>query len=410
MTKRLKGALLVGQSGGPTAVINCSLVGVIQEAAKHEEIDNIYGMVHGIEGALKENLTDLKKERPETIQGLLNVPASALGSCRHKVTPKDFERIMQIFETHNVRYFTYIGGNDSMDTADRIAALAAKDGYELRVMGIPKTIDNDLAHTDHSPGYGSAARFLAMAAMDVGRDLEAMKTFDNVIIMETLGRHAGWLPAAAALAKKRHEDAPHLVYVPERAFDENEFLEDVKAIYKEIGRVFVVVPAFLRDAKGDIIGADNSKLQKDAFGHTLMSQSSSTPAGYLRELVAQKLNLKARLMLPGLIGRDASTCVSRADQDEAYLMGKQAVMHAVQGDSVYMVTLMRETGPTYRCTTGLVPLAEVANAEKLLPKEFVNERGNGITEAFREYAMPLLGDPLPEYARLERFSVPKLVS
>ena len=410
MTSKLIGRLMVGQSGGPTAVINSSLVGVIQEAMRHGEIEDIYGMVHGVEGLLKENLIDLKRENPETIEGLLHVPASALGSCRHKLSTEDYEQIVRLFKAHNVRYFAYIGGNDSMDTAFKVAQLAGSMGYELRAIGIPKTIDNDLIHTDHTPGYGSAARFLAMAAMDVGRDLEAMNTFDNVIIMETLGRNAGWLPAAAALAKKRPEDAPHLVYFPEIAFNEDEFLADVQTIYKEIGQVFVVVPAFLRDTKGDIVGANMASLQKDAFGNTLMSQSSSTPAGYLRELVTKKLKLKARLMLPGLIGRDSSTCVSRTDQEEAYLVGRHAVLEAVQGNSGNMITLVREPGATYMCTTGLVPLEKVANEERLLPREFINVRGNGVSDAYLKYAYPLLGDRLPEYGRLQGFSVPKRIS
>jgi len=379
-------------------------MGAVQEAAKHEEIEQVYGMLHGIEGVINETLIDLRRERQETIQGLLTAPSSALGSCRHKVTDADYEQILRVFKAHNVRFFAYIGGNDSMDTAARISKIAAHDGYELRVMGIPKTIDNDLDLTDHTPGYGSAARFIAQSTMDVGRDLEAMRPFDNVIIMETLGRHAGWLPAAAALAKTRPEEAPHLVYVPERAFDEEEFLQDVAALYKELGCVFVVVPAFLKDAQGDIVGADKSNVVKDAFGHTLMSQSSSTPATYLRGLVAKRLGLKARVMLPGLIGRDASSCVSPIDRAEAYVVGQMAVRQATQGTSGHMVTLVREPDAVYRCTTGLAPLEAVANAEKLLPAEFINDRGNGITQAYCDYARPLLG-ALPVHTRLERYPV-----
>jgi len=387
-------------------VINHSLVAVIQEAAKHEAIEGVYGMVHGVGGLLRENLIDLRRERQETIQGLLSTPASALGSCRYKVTPQDYERILQIFRAHNVRYFVYIGGNDSMDTAHRVAQLADDRRYELRVMGVPKTMDNDLALTDHCPGYGSAARFIALATMDTGKDLEAMRTFDDVNILETLGRNAGWLAASAFLAKRSAEDAPHLVYVPERTFHEDEFLEDVRETHRELGYVFVAVSQAIRDEQHRTVGTDLSSVAEDAFGHKTMSQSSGT-ANYLRRIVSEKLGLHARVLRPSLIARDFTSCVSRPDQKEAYLTGRSAVSHAVQGNSGYMVTLVREPGPTYGCTTGLAPLQDVANTDKLLPQEYINERGNGITEAFREYALPLLGDPLPRYVRLERFAVPK---
>jgi len=402
--RRLKGTLVVGQSGGPTSVINCSLVAVIREAARYEEIENIYGLEHGIEGALQDNLIDLKKESPETIQGLLDTPASALGSCRRKLTLRDYERIMEVFGAHDVRYFIYIGGNDSMDTAHRIGQLATEDGYDLVVMGVPKTIDNDLALTDHSPGYGSAARFIAMATVDTGRDLEAMSTFDDVTILEAMGRNSGWLTAASVLGKREADDAPHLVYVPERAFSEEEFLEDVRAIHEELGRVFVVVCEGIHDEQGEFVGTAGTSIRVDAFGHRLTALSSGV-ASYLSKLVSERLRLQARFLRPGLIGRGFMGCVSQTDQEEAYLVGRMAVLHALRGESGQMVTLVREPGSGYRCKTGLASLEKVANAEKLLPDQYINERGNFITEGFWRYALPLLGDPLPKYARLEGFSV-----
>jgi 6-phosphofructokinase 1 len=405
---KLRGTLLVGQSGGPTAVINRSLLGVIQEAVEHREIENIYGLVHGIEGALHENMIDLKRERPSTLQGLLHTPSSALGSCRHRLVPHDLERVMKVFRAHDVRYFIYIGGNDSMDTCHKIGKLAAEEGHEMRVMGVPKTVDNDLAITDHCPGYGSAARFIAMATRDAGKDLDAMSTFDDVTILEAMGRNSGWLTAASVLGKRSAEDAPHLVYVPERPFDEERFLEDVKAIHSELGRVFVVVCEGVRDERGEFVGTAVAPLQVDAFGHRLTALTSGV-GSYLSGLAAERLGLQARFLRPGLIGRALTGCVSSTDQQEAYLVGKMAVMHAVRGESGYMVTLVREPGPGYRCTTGLARLEEVAAAEKKLPDEYINEEGNFVTEGFREYALPLIGDPLPEHVRLEGFAVPKLV-
>lgn len=406
MTSKLRGTLVVGQSGGPTAVINCSLVGVLQEADKHAEIENVYGMVHGIEGLLQENLIDLTGERAEAIQGLLHVPASALGSCRHKVTPPDCERILEVFRAHNVRYFIYIGGNDSMDTAHKVGDLAHQEGYELRVMGVPKTVDNDLALTDHCPGYGSAARFLALATMDTGRDLEAMRTFEDVTVFEAMGRNAGWLAAATTLGKMDEQDAPHLVCVPERPFSAEKFLADVGAIHRELGWVFAVVCQGIQDEEGEIVGASAASMGVDAFGHRMMGHTAGV-ASYLKELVAENLGVRSRVLRPSLIGRCFMSCVSPTDQEEAYLVGRTAVRCAVTGESGYMVTLVREPGPDYGCTTGLAPLNEVANEERLLPDEYINAQGNFVTDGFREYALPLLGGPLPTYARLERISVPK---
>lgn len=405
----LKGTLVVGQSGGPTAVINHSLLGVIQEAMKHEEIENIYGLVHGIEGALHEDMIDLKREKPSTLQGLLHTPSSALGSCRHDLMSQDLERVVKVFKTHNVRYFIYIGGGDSMDTAHKIEELAQDEEHEMRVMGVPKTVDNDLAITDHCPGYGSAARFIAMATMDTGKDLDAMSTFDDVTILEAMGRNSGWLTAASVLRKRSAEDAPHLVYVPERPFDEEQFLKDVKGMHDELDRVFVVVCEGVRDEKGEFVGTAAAPTRTDAFGHKLTALTSGV-GSYLSELVAERLGLQARFLRPGLIGRALMGCVSDIDQQEAYLVGKMAVIHAVRGKSGYMVTLVRESAPVYRCMAGLARLEEVAAVEKKLPDEYINERGDSITDGFREYALPLIGDPLPEHVRLEGFAVPKLVA
>ncbi len=404
------GTLVVGQSGGPTAVINASLAGIIRAARQAPAISDIYGLVHGIEGALNEELIDLGQESEETLDLLAETPASALGSCRHKLSDDDYDRILTLFRAHNVRYFVYIGGNDSMDTCHRISELAAATAYEMQVMGVPKTMDNDLALTDHCPGYGSAARFLALASRDTGRDLEAMATFDDVTILEALGRNAGWLTAGAALGKLEPDEAPHLVYVPEVAFDEAQFLEDVAAIHARLGRVFVVVSEGIRDAEGTFIGQHRmNESGGDAFGHVVHSLTTGV-AAYLTERVRETLDIQARFLRPSLIGRALSSCVSETDRQEAFRVGQEAINQLQAGQTGLMITLERVSNSPYRCETGLAPLAAVANDEHLLPREFINEAGNMPTAAFVDYALPLIGGPLPPIARLKAVRVKQRVS
>jgi 6-phosphofructokinase len=376
----LKGNLMVGQSGGPTPVINASLAGVILEAGRYPAITGIYGMVHGIEGALKEELINLGQESPETIDLLAQTPASALGSCRHKLGEGEYERILEVFQAHSVRHFVYIGGNDSMDT------------------------------TDHCPGYGSAGRFFALAARDTGRDLEAMATFDDVTILEAMGRNAGWLTAASALGRETEDEAPHLVYVPEIPFENDRFLDDVKRIHGRLGRVFVVVCEGIKDSEGRPVGAHQLKAGgSDAFGHVLHTLTTGV-AAYLADLVKEKLTIQARFLRPVLIGRAMSACVAETDRQEALRAGRDAVAHLAAGQNGLMVTLERVSEAPYVCGTGVVPLAEVANAEKLLPREFLNEAGNMVTQAFKDYAMPLVDGPLPPLARLKGVRLPQKVS
>lgn len=410
MSTSLKGTLMIGQSGGPTAVINASLAGIIQEAQKYEQVTNIYGLAHGIEGALKEELIDLGRESPETIDLLARTPASALGSCRHKLTDSEYERILDVFKAHNVRFFVYIGGNDSMDTCHRISELAGSIDYEIQVMGVPKTMDNDLALTDHCPGYGSAGLFLALATRDTGLDLEAMATFDDVTILEALGRNAGWLTAASMLGKQSPDEAPHLVYVPEVAFDEARFMDDVARIHQRLGRVFVVVSEGIRDAEGEFIGQHKMKEGGgDAFGHVVHSLTTGV-AAYLTDEIRRKLDIQARFLRPSLIGRALSACVSETDRQEALLVGQQAARHLMEGQTGYMVTLERRSNDPYQIETGLADLSAVANAEKLIPRDFINQAGNMPNERFVEYALPLIGGPLPPVARLKGKQVAQKVS
>jgi len=400
MAKKLKGNLIAGQSGGPTAVINNSLCGVIQEAQKHSDIENIYGMVHGIQGLLEENIIDLGRQKPEIIEGLRSTPSAALGSCRYKLQDEDYEKILDIFKKYNVRYFIYNGGNDSMDTAHKVGELAKSEGYELRCMGVPKTVDNDLGFTDHCPGYGSVGRWNAIATRDAGRDTEAIGIVDNVKIIETMGRNTGWITASTALGKDSEDSAPHLIYLPERVFDEEKFLEDVESVYSRLGYALITVCEGLKDKDGKYLTASDRSIYADAFGHKQLGGV----ADYLCSIIADNLEIKARFDKPGTIQRMSSLCMSKTDAEEAYMVGQAAVENAIEGASGYMVSLVRESNDPYKCTTGLVALEQVANAEKPVPDEFINEAGNFVTDAYIEYAKPLIGE-LPEYVRLEKIAV-----
>lgn len=399
----LKGNLLVGQSGGPTAVINASLYGVIKAAAQRDEIAGVYGCRHGAVGLLTEDLVDLRRESPETLEGLLHTPSAALGASRQKLSDAEYERILQVLRAHHVRYLCYIGGNDSADTCHRVHTLSRQAGYEVRAIGVPKTVDNDLALTDHSPGYGSVARFNAIATMDAGLDTEAIGIVDNVKVIETMGRNAGWITASTAFARQGPDQAPHLIYLPERPFDPERFLRDVRATFDRLGYCLVTVCEGLRNEKGEELVASARAVDTDSFGHRQLGGVCSV----LCDLIATNLGIKARWDKPGTIQRMSSVCASATDIAEARIVGEAAVAAAVGGESDRMVILVRQCDDPYRCTTGLAPLEEVANAEKPVPPEFINAEGNWVTQAYLDYARPLLGGPLPSYVRLEGHRVPK---
>lgn len=397
MSEALSGNLIVGQSGGCTAAINSSLVGVIDEAREHPAIRSVLGILHGVEGLLRGDLVDLARESSASLERLRYTPSAALGSCRHRLQEDDLGRIVDLFRRHDVRYFLYIGGNDSADTSHRVSAAAAHQGYDLRVIAVPKTIDNDLPITDHCPGYGSIARFVAQSTRDAGLDTEAMKQYDPVKIIEVMGRNAGWVAAASALGKRSDLDAPHMIYTPEVAFDLQRFLRDVGEVHARIGYVVAVISETVRNEDGKVVGSDRPTFV-DPFGHGYFD----SPAAYLCRMVSAELGLRARFDKPGTIQRMSMALASQTDLEEAYLAGRMAVRYAVLGRSDQMVVLVRESGDGYRCTTDSAPLAQVANVEKRLPGEFLSESGNFVTPAFLRYAEPLIGGPLLEYARLEK--------
>jgi len=407
-----KANAIVAQSGGPTAVINSSACGVIQEAGRSGKIGRVIGATNGILGVLKEDLFDISSERPEAIEALKRTPAAAMGSCRYKLksieeSKADFERVLDVFKAHDIRYFFYAGGNDSMDTADKVNKLAAEAGYELVCMGIPKTVDNDLAFTDHCPGYPSVAKYVATCAAEAGKDTEALYTTDTCTILEVMGRNAGWIAAATGLAARTPEDAPHLVYMPEAAFSLDKLVSDVEEVLKRLGRVFIVAGEGLKDENGDYVTADSGAFGKDSFGHAQLGGV----AEMLKAVIEKEVKIKARFNKLGTNQRSAMHFASATDVNEAYMCGQAAVRAALGGVNGKMITLVREDGPEYKCTTGLAELKDVANGEKKVPAEFINDAGNHITDAMRDYVRPLVQgeapvtideDGLPVFMRFER--------
>jgi 6-phosphofructokinase 1 len=414
----LNGNLLVAQSGGPTAVINASLAGVIQEAGRHECIGEIYGGLNGILGVLNEDLLDINEQKARTIEGLKYTPAAALGTCRYKLdfkgqpeqAAKDMDRLFAVFQAHDIRYFFYIGGNDSQDTAHKIHEQAAARGYELRVNGVPKTIDNDLPHTDHCPGYGSVIKYNGATVMEIAADVGSMATKEGACcLIEVMGRSAGWIAAGTVLARRAPHEAPHMILVPEIPLNEDAFLGRVQDTISQLDCCVVVVGEGLRNAAGEEIAADKSRL--DAFGHPVLSGA----AEHLGDLVQTKLNVKTRTAKLAYAQRAAAHFASATDSAEAAACGEAAVRAAVEGKSGYMVKLVRLQNEPYKWTTGLQPLQDIANVEHLIPRDWFTGDGFLPNEKFVEYARPLiegevrapLEGGLPKYVMLEKVRVEK---
>lgn len=418
----LVGNLLVAQSGGPTAVINASLAGIIQEAGRHECVEEIYGGLNGILGVLDEDLIDINEEKAKTIEGLRHTPAAALGTCRYKIdfnrnpeqAMRDMDRLFQVFQTHNIRYFLYIGGNDSQDTSRKIHDEAVKRGYEMRVIGVPKTIDNDLPHTDSCPGYGSVIKYNAATVQEVGHDFGSMATDAGACcIVEVMGRAAGWIAGGTVLARRSPGDAPHIILLPEIPFDEDRFLARVRAVVNECRYCIVVVGEGLKNTAGEEIGADKTRL--DAFGHPVLSGAADA----LAEMVQGKLDIKARTVKLGYAQRAATHFASATDADNAYACGAAAVRAAVEGSSGFMVKIVRDTDATgaVRWSTGLQPLGDIANVEHFIPRDWISEDGFLPNEKFVAYARPLIEGEvrfpveggLPKYVTLDKVPLEKLL-
>lgn len=407
--ERLTGACIIGQSGGPTAVINASAQGVIQAALKNPAITRVLGAAHGIKGVLSDQLYDMALEDPNELNLLQYTPSSALGSCRYKLASSeqddtDYKRILEIFQKYDVRYFFYNGGNDSMDTCNKISKYMQKVGYPCHIIGVPKTIDNDLFGTDHCPGFASAAKYIATSCMELYHDARVYDT-GTVVVVEIMGRHAGWLAGAAGLATWAGA-GPDLVYLPEVNFDLDAFLRDVERIYREKGNCLVAVSEGIHYADGRFV-SEASTSATDGFGHAQLGGL----AVMLADFVKQKLGVKVRGIELSLLQRCASHLASQTDLSEAYLAGKAAVEAATSGITDKMVAFecSREAG-SYRCDVKLLDLTSVANVEKKVPLTWINAEGNGVTKEFIDYVLPLLQgevnrpveDALPRFAKLKK--------
>lgn len=386
--------LIAGQSGGPTAAINSSLYGVVSEALKHtEEIDHVYGMVNGIEGFLNGTVLDFQEALPgEQLLALTWTPGAYLGSCRYKL-PESLEdpvypKLFQKFEEMNIGWFFYIGGNDSMDTVLKLSEYGKKIGSPVRIVGIPKTIDNDLCETDHTPGFGSAAKYIASSLLEIAHDtfIYAVK---SVTIVEIMGRDAGWLTAASALARNGYNTAPHLIYLPEVPFDKEDFLLDVKRMLFERNNVIVAVSEGIRDASGNYISASESSV--DTFGHSQLSGAGKT----LEFLVKEKLGVKVRSVEVNVLQRCAAHLASKTDLDEAFTLGQKAVALSEEGVTASMVTMRRISDAPYEIAYEHAEIRHIANEAKSIPREWINDAGNDVTQPLIDYLSPLILGEVP---------------
>ncbi|MFA5542662.1 MAG: 6-phosphofructokinase, partial [Bacilli bacterium] len=378
--KELKGAVLFGQSGGPTSVINASAAGVFIEALNSDLITDIYGAEHGIRGILDERFFDIRKEDIEELYFLKNTPSSELGSVRYKlknpeVDDTDYKRILEVFKKYNVRYFFYNGGNDSMDTCNKISKFLQAADWECRVIGVPKTIDNDLFGTDHCPGFGSAAKYVATSIMEIYKDAHVYDT-SLVTVVEIMGRNAGWLTAASSLGSLKG-NGPDLIYLPELPFDMNKFIEDVKKVAAvKKNNVLIAVSEGIKDANGKYISEYSSNLKRDSFGHAQLGGVASILAG----IISDELNVKVRPIEFSLLQRCAAHVGSKTDVEEAFNAGRMAVKYALEGNTDNMVIFKREPGEDYKISYELLNLNLVANTEKTVPLDWIINNGTHLSK------------------------------
>jgi 6-phosphofructokinase 1 len=402
----LVGKVVVAQGGGPTAVINQSLAGVVLESRKFPQVTSVYGATNGVRGIINEEFVDLTQETTHNLEQVAITPSSALFSTRDKPDKKYCQEIFRVLKAHDARYFFYIGGNDSADTVHIVNEQAELANYEFRAIHIPKTIDNDLTVNDHTPGYGSAARFVAQAFIGANLDNRALP---GVYIAIVMGRHAGFLTAASSIARKYPDDGPHLVYLPERPFDVDKFLGDVKAVYDTFGRCVVAASEGIQDAQGTpLLMKSMEALEKDAHGNVQLSGTGAL-GDLLAEMVRKKLNIKrVRSDTFGYLQRSFFGCVSDVDQHEAREVGEKAAQFGIWHNLDGSITIQR-TGE-YSVDYRLVPLQDVAGKTRHMPDEFINAAGNNVTDAFRYYCRPLLGSGLQSAHRLRAPKVSKILA
>jgi 6-phosphofructokinase 1 len=393
----LTGNAIIGQSGGSTSVINASLCGILEACLGEKAVRHTLGMRFGVEGLLAGDVIDLGRQDPAVIRALRATPSSALGSCRYKLKDADFPRILERLRQHDVRYLFLIGGNDTMDTIHRIEAHCRASGYELIGVGVPKTVDNDLWGTDHTPGFGSAARYVAMSVEQAGLLARDMKRVDQYVIFQTVGRSAGWLPAAAALARRDEDDAPHLILLPERPFDRQRFLAGVARCHDRYGWCSIVCGEGICTADGTPVSASSvtDKFANVEFG----AMGGTSAAMVLHRMIHAAYGWRGEFQVCESLQMCAADRAAPGDADEAYACGRRAVELAAQGASGVMVSIVRDGSVPYRWSLGTASLAEVALAAKPLPDEYITAEGDYVTPACLEYLRPLIG-PLPDYARL----------
>jgi 6-phosphofructokinase 1 len=393
----LHGNAIIGQSGGPTAVINASLCGLVEACLDQAAVGRTLGMRFGIEGFMRGELIDLGRQPPAVIRGLMSSPSSALGSCRHKLRQADFPLTLDMLKRHDIRYFFLIGGNDTMDTVHRVESYCRQQGHELLGVGVPKTVDNDLCGTDHAPGFPSAARYVAMSVKQAGMLARDMKQVDQYVIFQTVGRSAGWLPAAAALAKAADDDAPHLILLPERPFDRERFLADVKRCYDRYGWCSIVCGEGVCYADGRPLSAATAtdKFSNVEFG----AMGGSSAALMLHRMIQAAFGWRGEFQVCESLQMCAADRAAPGDAEEAYACGRRAVELAAEGRSGVMVGIVRESDDPYRWSLGTAPLAEVALGAKPLADAYITAEGNFVTPACLAYLRPLIG-PLPDYVRL----------
>jgi len=393
-----KGNAFYAQSGGVTSVINASACGVIETARQHRDrIGKVFAGRNGIIGALEEDLIDTNRESARAIRGLMQTPAGAFGSCRHKLRSlednrAEYERLIEVFRAHDIHYFFYNGGGDSADTCLKVSQLSESLGYPLQAIHVPKTIDNDLPLTDNCPGFGSVAKYVAISTREAALDVASMcSTSTKVFILEVMGRHAGWIAAAAGLAAEEEGDAPHLILFPEIAFDRDKFLARVKRCVKRYGYCVIVASEGTQTADGRFLSDAGTR---DAFGHAQLGGLAPALAG----LVKEALGYKYHWAVADYLQRSARHIASQTDVDQAYAVGAAAVEMAIAGKSGVMPSIVRGKGKRYRWSIGEAPLADVANVEKMMPRSFITRDGFGITEAARAYLAPLIvGEAYPDY-------------
>lgn len=394
----LEGNAIIGQSGGPTSVINASLAAIINAAKEFDGIEKTLGMRFGIEGFMTENIIDLGRESAATIESLKHTPSSALGSCRHKLADADLPVILDVLKKNNIHYIFLIGGNDTMDTISRIELYAKEQNYELVGIGIPKTVDNDLFGTDHTPGFPSAARYIALSVMQAGVLARDMQKVDQFVVFQAIGRDSGWLTAASAAGKRTNAEAPHILCLPERAFEKEKFLKDVKSCYDEFGFVSVVCGEGVSYADGRPVSASQTTDKFDNIEFGAMGGASAAMA--LHKMISDEFGFRGEFQITESLAMSAADRTVQLDIDEAYMCGQQAIELAKRGESGFMVTLERQAGSGYKCITGTAALDEVAIKAKPMPDKFINAEGNFITDEFLDYVRPLVGQ-LPNYAKLE---------